>query len=206
MLKHLAFAVATSASIIVFAGHVSAANSVNLGMLVCDMSKGIGFVLVEKQKMTCEFRPISGPTEQYTGKITDFGIELGEIKEGHLIWGVFAAALLDMQPGALAGNYLGVDADAALGLGVGANAIVGGTRSRWKAKSASTSPPASALSRSKPSTDRTGSAAFLSTLPWSRRHPLDLRFLRTIQADRIFTQRRRADLSDHCGAAGETDL
>jgi hypothetical protein len=127
MLKHLAFAVATSASIIVFAGHVSAANSVNLGMLVCDMSKGIGFVLVEKQKMTCEFRPISGPTEQYTGKITDFGIELGEIKEGHLIWGVFAAALLDMQPGALAGNYLGVDADAALGLGVGANAIVGGT-------------------------------------------------------------------------------
>jgi hypothetical protein len=77
--------------------------------------------------MTCEFRPISGPTERYTGKITDFGIELGEIKEGHLIWGVFAAALLDMQPGALAGNYLGVDADAALGLGVGANAIVGGT-------------------------------------------------------------------------------
>jgi hypothetical protein len=127
MLKHLAFAVATSVSLLVFAGPVSAANSVNLGMLVCDMSKGIGFVLVEKQKMTCEFRPISGPTEQYTGKITDFGIELGEIKEGHLIWGVFAAALLDMQPGALAGNYLGVDADAALGLGVGANAIVGGT-------------------------------------------------------------------------------
>ena len=127
MSKHLSIALMACATLHLFAGTVSAAQSINLGMLVCDMSKGIGFVLIEKQKLTCEFRPVNGPVEQYTGKITDFGIELGEIKEGHLIWGVFAAALLDMQPGALAGDYLGVDANAALGFGVGANALVGGT-------------------------------------------------------------------------------
>lgn len=127
MLKRLSISILSFTCLTLFAGQASAGNSVNLGLLVCDMSKGIGLVLIEKQKMACEFRPVSGPTEQYSGNITDFGIELGEIKEGHLIWGVFAAALLDMQPGALAGRYLGVDADVAAGLGVGANALMGGT-------------------------------------------------------------------------------
>ena len=126
-MKRLLSTATVLASLLMTSGNALAANSVNLGMLVCDMSKGIGFVLIEKQKMTCEFRPISGDAEAYSGKITDYGIELGEIKKGHLIWGVFAAALLDMQPGALNGEYVGVDADAALGLGVGANALIGGT-------------------------------------------------------------------------------
>jgi hypothetical protein len=127
MLKRLSISILSLASVALLAGHASAGKSVNLGLLVCDMSKGIGLVLIEKQKMTCEFRPVSGPVEPYTGNITDFGIELGEIKEGHLVWGVLAAALLDMQPGALAGHYAGVQASAAAGLGVGANALIGGT-------------------------------------------------------------------------------
>lgn len=126
-MKRLLTTATVLASLLMTSGNALAANSVNLGMLVCDMSKGIGFVLIEKQKMTCEFRPIAGDNENYAGKITDYGIEIGEIKEGHLIWGVFAAALLDMQPGALNGEYIGVDADVAAGLGVGANALIGGT-------------------------------------------------------------------------------
>lgn len=115
------------ASLLMTSGNALADKSVNLGMLVCDMSKGIGLVIIEKQKMTCEFRPIQGAKEIYSGKITDVGIELGEIKQGHLVWGVFAAALLDMQPGALDGRYVGVEADVAAGLGVGADALIGGT-------------------------------------------------------------------------------
>ncbi|MBL0371315.1 DUF992 domain-containing protein [Rhizobium sp. KVB221] len=126
-MKRLLSIATVLASLLVNSGDALAAKSVNLGMLVCDMSKGIGLIIIEKQKMTCEFRPVSGQTVLYTGKITDVGIELGEVKEGHMIWGVFAAALTDMQPGALAGHYGGVEADAALGLGVGANALIGGT-------------------------------------------------------------------------------
>ncbi|UVC09605.1 DUF992 domain-containing protein [Rhizobium sp. TH2] len=126
-MRHFFYAVTLFAASLFASADALAAKSVNLGMLVCDMSKGIGLIIIEKQKMTCEFRPVSGPTEKYTGKITDIGIELGEVKQGHLVWGVFAAALLDMQPGALAGHYAGVDASAALGVGVGANALIGGT-------------------------------------------------------------------------------
>lgn len=126
-MKHFSYAAMLLASSLLFGTDAFAAKSVNLGTLVCDMSKGIGLIIIEKQKMTCEFRPVSGPTENYVGKITDIGIELGEVKQGHLVWGVFAAALIDMQPGALAGKYAGVNADVALGLGAGANALIGGT-------------------------------------------------------------------------------
>ena len=126
-MKRLLSAATILASLLLASGPAFAAKSVNIGMLVCDMSKGIGLIIIEKQKMTCEFRPASGPTELYSGKITDIGIELGEVKQGHLVWGVFAAALTDMQPGALSGEYLGVDASVAAGLGVGANALIGGT-------------------------------------------------------------------------------
>ena len=127
MLKRFAISILGSACLTLVAGSALADKSVNLGLLACDMSKGIGLILIEKQKMTCEFRPVSGPVEQYPGSVTDFGIEIGEIKEGHLVWGVFSAALLEMQPGALAGHYAGVSADVAAGLGVGANALMGGT-------------------------------------------------------------------------------
>lgn len=115
------------ASLLLMAGSALAAKSVNLGILACDMSKGIGFIVVEKQMMICEFRPAKGPKEVYEGRVTDYGIEIGKINQGHLVWGVFAAALTDMKPGALEGRYLGVDASVAVGLGVGANALMGGT-------------------------------------------------------------------------------
>lgn len=115
------------ASLFLTTGNAFADKSVNLGILACDMTKGIGWVVIEKQKMICEFRPVSGPKDNYEGKITDFGLEVGEIKQGHLVWGVFAAALTDMKPGALEGRYLGVQANVAAGLGVGANALIGGT-------------------------------------------------------------------------------
>jgi hypothetical protein len=126
MLNRLMTPVSALACLVMLAGSASA-ESVNVGMLACDVSKGIGHFLTEKQKMSCEFRPVSGPAEQYYGKISDFGIELGKIKQGHLVWAVLVAALQDLPPGALAGKYIGVDADASLGVGLGANALIGGT-------------------------------------------------------------------------------
>jgi hypothetical protein len=42
------------------------------------------------------------------------------------LWGVFAPTR-QVGPGELAGTYAGVSADAAAGLGVGANALIGGS-------------------------------------------------------------------------------
>ncbi|WP_457302691.1 DUF992 domain-containing protein, partial [Phyllobacterium sp. P5_D12] len=103
------------------------AESAQIGMLACDVSKGIGMFVVEKQKLSCTFKPDKGGnTDNYTGSIDEFGIALGEVASGHLIWGVVAATS-GLQAGALAGTYAGVGANASVGPGAGANILVGGT-------------------------------------------------------------------------------
>ena len=69
----------------------TAQNSTQVGTLSCDVSRGIGMFVVEKQKLACVFKDQSGKVENYTGSIDQFGVELGEVQEGHLIWGVAAA-------------------------------------------------------------------------------------------------------------------
>jgi Protein of unknown function (DUF992) len=67
-----------------------------------------------------------GPVDDYTGTIDQFGVELGGVTAGHLIWGVIAASK-GLPAGALAGSYAGVGANASFGVGAGANILVGGT-------------------------------------------------------------------------------
>ena len=96
-----------------------------VGTLSCDVSAGLGLFVVEKQKLTCMFTQDSG-TENYTGTIDQFGVELGGVESGHLIWGVLAATK-GLPMGALDGSYVGVGANASLGAGAGANVLVGGS-------------------------------------------------------------------------------
>lgn len=103
----------------------NAQDSSQIGTLGCDVSKGIGLFVVEKQSLSCEFKRVDGLTETYTGSIDQFGVELGETNEGHLIWGVLAATI-GIPQGGLAGTYAGVGANASLGVGGGANVLVGG--------------------------------------------------------------------------------
>jgi hypothetical protein len=107
-----------------FAGPALA--NTQLGLLKCDTSIGIGEILVRKQTMTCVFTHTDGTTENYTGKVHQFGIEIGEVDEGHLAWAVFAASPAT-GTGLLAGKYAGVDASVAAGIGLGADVLVGGT-------------------------------------------------------------------------------
>ncbi|BCP51717.1 hypothetical protein K32_03340 [Kaistia sp. 32K] len=84
--------------------------------------------VVEKQTMTCSFKPMkSDITGAYTGKIETFGVTLGAVEKGHLVWGVVAKTNDAPAVGALAGKYVGASADAAFGPGLGANVLVGGS-------------------------------------------------------------------------------
>ena len=95
--------------------------------MACDVSAGIGLIVMQKQTMQCVFRPDrGGPPDLYSGRIDEFGVALGEVAAGHLIWGVIAPAV-GIPKGALAGTYAGVGAEATVGVGVGANVLVGGT-------------------------------------------------------------------------------
>jgi hypothetical protein len=104
----------------------TAQESAQIGTLSCDVSHGVGMIVVEKQTLVCIFKNRSGTVENYTGTIDEFGVALGEVTAGHLIWGV-AAATSGLPTGALAGTYTGVGANASLGAGAGANILVGGS-------------------------------------------------------------------------------
>jgi hypothetical protein len=104
-----------------------AQTSIKVGALTCDVSAGIGMIITQKQTMTCTFTPEGGgPPDQYTGRIDQFGIALGAVQEGTLIWGVLAPAS-GVPHGALAGTYVGLGAQASAAAGLGANALIGGT-------------------------------------------------------------------------------
>ncbi|MCX5580294.1 DUF992 domain-containing protein [Kaistia terrae] len=117
------------AASLLFAPATMAQSETKVGTLTCDVSGGVGLILVEKQTMTCQFKPAqdAGPTTGYTGKIETFGVALGGIEQGHLIWGVITQTNNAPPVGALAGKYVGASADAAFGPGLGANALVGGS-------------------------------------------------------------------------------
>lgn len=120
-LSALAFALSAT-----LAASPAAAQS-KIGTLSCDVSAGIGLILVEKQAMTCTFAPAGGgPVSLYTGQIVEYGVALGAVEKGNLLWAVIAATN-GVQPGALAGTYAGVGADASAGIGLGANVLIGGT-------------------------------------------------------------------------------
>lgn len=96
------------------------------GKLTCDLSGDVGAILGARQDATCIFQP-SGPGAAiaYKGTISEFGLDIGTIDKGKLVWAVDAVS---RQPAYdLAGTYRGIEADAALGLGAGAVVLTGGT-------------------------------------------------------------------------------
>ena len=114
-------------STLLFVPTANAQLSDSVETLSCDVSRGIGMFVVEKQTLACVFRPAGGgPVDNYTGTIEQFGVELGAVAAGHLVWGVVAASK-GLPAGALAGTYAGVGANASIGVGAGANILVGGT-------------------------------------------------------------------------------
>ena len=98
-----------------------------VGTLACDVSAGVGMILEQKQSMRCIFTPSNGaPPEPYLGRIDQFGLALGAVQQGQLVWGVLAPAS-GVPRGALSGTYAGLGAQATAGVGLGANVLVGGT-------------------------------------------------------------------------------
>ncbi|HUK08231.1 MAG TPA: DUF992 domain-containing protein [Stellaceae bacterium] len=102
-----------------------AQSGVSAGTLTCNVSSGWGFVFGSSRELRCTFSHPGG-VEHYAGHISKFGVDIGYTSGGVMVWGVFAPTS-NVAPGALAGNYGGVTASATVGVGVGANVLVGGS-------------------------------------------------------------------------------
>jgi hypothetical protein len=99
---------------------------VKAGTLVCDISGGIGFIIGSQKGVQCIFNPdMPGPPEVYVGVISKFGLDIGATSGGQMVWVVYAPTTRVF--GALAGVYEGATAEATVALGLGANALVGGS-------------------------------------------------------------------------------
>jgi hypothetical protein len=107
------------------AGAPADAASVSVGVLSCKVAGGPGFIFGSTKDLECKFEGINGAREGYHGAIDKYGIDLGFTGSSYIVWTVFAPSS-NVPSGALAGNYGGVSAEATVGLGVGANALLGG--------------------------------------------------------------------------------
>jgi len=98
-----------------------------VGVLTCTLNPSIGFIIAGHQSMECNYAP-SGPNppQAYQGAINTVGLDLGVTAGGELAWTVFAPTR-GIPAGALAGEYVGASGDLGLGVGAGANVLIGGS-------------------------------------------------------------------------------
>jgi hypothetical protein len=117
--------IAASAVAIAFAMPANADTKV--GTLDCAVSAGVGMVVASQKSVKCIFTPsTTRRAEIYRGTITKYGVDIGATSGGHIVWAVFAPTTAKLR-GALAGSYVGASAEATVGVGPGANALVGGS-------------------------------------------------------------------------------
>jgi hypothetical protein len=103
------------------------AQDVRAGVMTRDVASGFGFVVGSSRDLHCTFLPASGPAEHYAGSISKFGVDIGYVQNAVIVWNVVAPTVT-LSPGSLTGTYGGATASVTLGVGVGANVLVGGAQ------------------------------------------------------------------------------
>lgn len=99
---------------------------VQAGVIECRGGPHVGLVVGSMTNLGCVFRANGRPDDLYIATVTKVGLDLGITDQTAVSWVVFAPTV-QLGPGDLSGNYAGVDASAAVGVGLGANALVGGS-------------------------------------------------------------------------------
>jgi hypothetical protein len=117
----LAAALAVGTSTIAY----SQPSGVKVGTLSCRQHPGFGLILGSSRRLSCIYHDADGST-RYDGRITDMGVDVGYHGTSEMVWAVFAPTDR-LGPGALSGHFGGATAGGAVGVGVSANALVGGS-------------------------------------------------------------------------------
>jgi hypothetical protein len=99
-----------------------AAAGVTAGNLTCHVSSGFGFIFGSSREVNCVY---STTGERYVGHISKYGVDIGYTQGGIMVWTVLAPTAR-LAPGMLSGHYGGATAGASVGVGLSANALVGG--------------------------------------------------------------------------------
>jgi hypothetical protein len=95
------------------------------GMLTCRTSASVGLIVGSTQRLACQFRSNSGWTQNYVGRINRIGLDIGITAGGVMAWAVLGSSSA-VKPGALTGRFVGASGEISVGIGAGANLLVGG--------------------------------------------------------------------------------
>ena len=101
-------------------------SSIRQGMLTCRTSPSIGLIVGSSQRLACQFRSNTGWTQDYVGRMNRIGLDIGVTAGGAMAWAVLGSSSA-LQPGALTGRFVGASGEISVGVGAGANILVGGT-------------------------------------------------------------------------------
>ncbi|RUT34624.1 DUF992 domain-containing protein [Arsenicitalea aurantiaca] len=110
------------------AGAARAETRIEVGRLSCTVDPGIGLVFVSSKDMTCRFLRQGHRTEIYEGTITKVGLDIGITERTQIEWLVFSGSDVRVGPRSLAGSYVGGSGEATIGVGLGSNWLIGGSR------------------------------------------------------------------------------
>jgi hypothetical protein len=124
------FTAALATALIGLASSAVAQERIQIGLLECHGSTS-SFVVGSVTDMNCTFTPSGGgPSEPYQATLRRAGLDIGLNQRVAMAWGVLAPTR-GVRRGELAGNYVGAAASATVGVGVGANALVGGSNNTF---------------------------------------------------------------------------
>ncbi len=107
----------------------AAGDRIQVGRLACEVEGGVGFLIGSTKAVTCEFIRKGAKTETYTGEIKKLGLDVGITAATHIEWLVFSGSDVKVTHKSLAGTYVGASHEATLGVGLGANWLIGGSKS-----------------------------------------------------------------------------
>jgi len=128
MIRKLALAVGVLGSVAGAAavGTPVQAQGVKAGVLTCNVASGFGFIFGSSRSVNCTFSGGGGPPQNYVGAINKFGVDIGYVQGAVMVWAVLAPTT-NPAPGSLAGTFVGATGSATVGVGVGANVLIGGS-------------------------------------------------------------------------------
>jgi hypothetical protein len=129
MTRSSTLALAAALAVSVFSVSVASAQErIQVGVLECQGGTD-SFIVGSVTRLGCVFRPANNaPGEQYDATIRRVGVDLGFNQQVAVAWAVFAPTR-GYHRGDLTGTYGGASASATFGVGIGANALVGGSNS-----------------------------------------------------------------------------
>jgi hypothetical protein len=118
------------AALIASIASANALPPVRAGILQCQGGQNVGFVVGSVTSLECVFQSEGRRPEPYIATVRRYGLDIGFTDQTRFSWAVNAPTGR-IGRGDLPGNYGGVGANAAVGVGGGGNFLVGGPQNSY---------------------------------------------------------------------------